>query len=68
MRRCRQKIVEDLDVRDVVDKLIEEGIIDQECNEKILSELTHKARARRLLDTLPTRGPRAYQVHVLPRP
>jgi len=62
LRRCRQKIVEDLDVRDIVDKLIEAGVIDEECHEKIEAEVTVKARARRLLDTLPTRGPRAYGV------
>ena len=62
LRHCRQKIVDDLDVRDVLDTLIENEILDEENHEKILSEKTRRAQARSLLDTLPTRGPRAYPV------
>ena len=62
LRRSRQKIVDDLDVREVLDTLIENEILDDESHEKILSEKTRRAQARSLLDTLPTRGPRAYSV------
>ena len=62
LRHCRQKIVEDLDVRDVLDILIENEILDEESHERILSEKTRRAQARSLLDTLPARGPKAYQV------
>ena len=62
LRHCRQKIVEDLDVRDVLDILIENDILEEESHEKIISEKTRRAQARSLLDTLPTRGPRAYTV------
>ena len=62
LRHCRQKIVDDLDVRDVLDILIENEILDDDNHEKILSEKTRRAQARSLLDTLPMRGPRAYPV------
>jgi hypothetical protein len=64
LRRSRQKIVDDLDVREVLDTLIENEILDDESHEKILSEKTRRAQARSLLDTLPTRGPRAYSVFI----
>ena len=62
LRHCRQKIVDDLDVRDVLDTLIENEILDEENHEKILSEKTRRAQTRSLLDTLPTKGPRAYSI------
>ena len=62
LRHCRQKIVDDLDVRDVLDTLIENEILDEESHEKILSEKTRRAQARCLLDMLPTRGPLAYSI------
>ena len=61
LRHCRQKIVEDLDVTDVLDSLIENEIVDEEQLETIQSRSTRAARVRCLLDTLPTRGPRAFQ-------
>ena len=62
LRYCRQKIVEDLDVLDIIDNLIENEIVDDETQERIMSERTRRDRVRALLDTLPTRGPRAYKV------
>ena len=62
LRYCRQKIVEDLDVLDIIDTLIENEIVDDETHERIMSERTRRARVRALLDTLPSRGPRAYKV------
>jgi len=62
LRHCRQKIVDDLDVKDVLDTLIENEILDEESHDKILSEKTRRAQTRSLLDTLPTKGPRAYSV------
>ena len=62
LRYCRQKIVEDLDVLDIIDNLIENEIVDDETQERIMSERTRRDRVRALLDSLPTRGPRAYKV------
>ena len=64
LRYCRQKIVEDLDVLDIIDNLIENEILDDETQERIMSERTRRDRVRALLDTLPTRGPRAYKVFI----
>ena len=44
LRYCRQKIVEDLDVNDVIDHLIENSIVDDETHEKIMSEKTRRAQ------------------------
>ena len=68
LRYCRQKIVEDLDVVDVIDHLIENGILDDEAQERILAERTRRAQVRCLLDTLPSRGPRAYKGDNTDRP
>ena len=64
LRFCRQKIVEDLNVLDVIDSLIEKDIVNEEDQEKILSEKTRKAQVRSLLDTIPLRGPRAYSIFI----
>ena len=64
LRFCRQKIVEDLNVLDVIDSLIENDIVNDEDQEKILSEKTRKAQVRSLLDTIPMRGPKAYSVFI----
>ena len=61
LRYCRQKIVEDLNVEDIIDHLIENDIVDDEIRERIFSEKTKRAQARSLLDILPTRGPAAYK-------
>ena len=42
--------------------MIENEIVDDETQERIMSERTRRDRVRALLDTLPTRGPRAYKV------
>ena len=42
LRYCRQKIVEDLDVLDIIDKLIESDIVDDETHERIMSERTRR--------------------------
>ena len=64
LRLSRQKIVDDLDVSDVIDHLLENSIVDEEDYQRILAEKTRKARARSLLDLLAVRGPRAYPVFV----
>ena len=62
LKYCRQKIVEDLNVVDIIDKLIENDIVDDDTQERIMSERTRRAQVRALLDALPARGPRAYKV------
>ena len=62
LRRCRQKIVDDLDVGVILDSLLENEILDEEQVEVVQGKATRAARARCLLDTLPARGPRAFQV------
>ena len=43
LRNCRQKIVNDLDVRDVLDILNVNDILKEESNEKIISEKSRRA-------------------------
>ena len=46
-------------------KLLQENdIVNDEDQEKILSEKTRKAQVRSLLDTIPLRGPKAYSVFI----
>ena len=44
LRYCRTKIVEDLNVNDIIDHLIENSIVDDETHEKIMSEKTRRAQ------------------------
>ena len=62
LRYCRSRIVEDLNVVDIIDHLIENDVVDEETQERIMGERTRKAQARALLDSLPSRGPGAYKV------
>ena len=62
LRYCRSRIVEDLNVVDIIDHLIENDVVDEETQERIMGERTRKAQARALLDSLPSRGHRAYKV------
>ena len=61
MRRCRQKIVDDLDVTDVLDHLLANEVVNEEQMEEIFSRPTRVARARCLLDVLVKRGPNLLQ-------
>jgi len=65
IQRCRLKIVEDLDVNDILDYLLQQRIIDSENKERILNPVinpTTKDKARELIDIIPRRGPEAYGV------
>ena len=61
LRRCRQKIVDDLDVTDVLDHLLANEVVNEEQMEEIFSRPTRVARARCLLDVLVKRGPNLLQ-------
>ena len=56
LRRSRQKIVDDLDVTDVLDHLLSKEVVNEEQMEEILSRNTRVARVRCLLDILVKRG------------
>ena len=56
LRRSRQKIVDDLDVTDVLDHLLSKEVVNEEQMEEILSRATRVARVRCLLDILVKRG------------
>ena len=56
LRRSRQKIVDDLDVTDVLDHLLSEEVVNEEQMEEILSRPTRVARVRCLLDILVKQG------------
>ena len=56
LRRSRQKIVDDLDVTDVLDHLLSKEVVNEEQMEEILSRPTRVARVRCLLDILVKRG------------
>ncbi len=58
--KCRAKILEDLDVRLIIDFLLETRVVDDKIYEQINSEITQKDKAKRLLDILPRRGPKAF--------
>ena len=60
LRRCRQKIVDDLDVTDVLDHLLANEVVNEEQMEEIFSRPTRVARARCLLDVLVKRGPNLF--------
>lgn len=62
LQKCRSQIVQDLDVRLIIDVLIEKRILDDEASELILTQVTLKDKARKLLDILPLRGPNAFSV------
>jgi len=62
LRRSRQKIVDDLDVVDVLDHLLSKEVVNEEQMEEILSRATRVARVRCLLDILVKRGPKAFPV------
>jgi len=64
LRQCRVDIVTDLDVSQVMDRLIASTIIRTEDYELIRSKPTSQDRARLLLDILPTRGPDAFGIFV----
>ena len=56
LRRSRQRIVDDLDVTDVLDRLLGEEVVNEEQMEEILSRPARAARVRCLLDVLVKRG------------
>jgi len=64
LRKNRVDIVADLDVHQVLDRLIASSIIVAEDHELISSKPTSQERARLLLDILPARGPQAFGIFV----
>jgi len=64
LKTNRVDLVTDLDVHQVLDRLIASRIIVSEDQQLICSKPTSQDRARLLLDILPTRGPDAFHVFV----
>jgi transcription initiation factor IIE alpha subunit len=64
LREMRVELVSNLDVRVVIDHLLQEGIITSDDYERIRRKEIRSDSVRELLDLLPTRGPRAFDVFV----
>ncbi len=60
LRKNRRDLVRDLNATDITDHLMSKGIISSEEKDIILSPGIREQQNRKLLDTLPTKGPRAY--------
>eukprot|EP00093_Oithona_nana_P003120 03120.XXX_25445_26359_1 [CDS] Oithona nana genome sequencing. len=62
--QCRTRIIKDLDIRIVIDSLLESRVVDENLYERIKNEPTIQDQARQLLDILPYRGPKAFPIFV----
>lgn len=60
LRRNQVRLVNDLDPKDVLDVLLDDGILTENDYEQVKSGKSRKERCRILLALLPTRGPTAY--------
>ncbi|XP_033740878.1 uncharacterized protein LOC117327805 isoform X1 [Pecten maximus] len=60
LRRNQVQFVDDLDPKDVLDVLLDDGILTENDYERVSSGKSRKERCRILLALLPTRGPTAY--------
>ncbi len=60
LRKNRRDLVRDLNAIDITDHLMSKGILSSEEKDIVLSSGIHEQKNRKLLDTLPTKGPRAY--------
>ena len=61
LQRSYEVIKKDLDVKDVIGYLFQEGIIDVDDKERISQPGARKEQVERLLDMLPCRGEHAFQ-------
>lgn len=64
LRQHRVALVETIEARKLTDFMIEKGILVSDDAEIIDSKTTRAERARTLVDIIPTRGPRAYEVFI----
>lgn len=60
LRINQVRIVDDLDPKDVLDTLVDDGVLTENDYERINTGKSRKERCRILLALLPTRGPTAY--------
>ncbi|XP_060077969.1 uncharacterized protein LOC132557496 [Ylistrum balloti] len=60
LRRNQVRFVDDLDPKDVLDALVDDGILTENDYEHVNTGKSRKERCRVLLAMLPTRGPMAY--------
>ena len=62
LRKCRLKIVKQLDVKDVMDYLRQEDIFSENEQEEIYAVTTRRDRASVFIDRLTSKGPKAFDV------
>lgn len=62
LRKNRITIVNDLEPKDILGHLYQEGIISPDDMERVKAEKTRLEQAEKLLDILPRRGPKAFTV------
>lgn len=62
LRKCRLKIVKQLDVKDVMDYLRQEDVFNEHEQEEIYAVTTRRDRASVFIDRLSAKGPRAFDV------
>lgn len=62
LRRNRVALVQDLDAKQLLNYIWQEGILTDNDVETIKVESTRNARAEKLLDIIPRRGPKAFDV------
>lgn len=60
LRKLRVEIANDLEPKDILNELFEDGILSENDHERISESKTRKERCQLLLSLLPTRGPTAY--------
>ena len=61
LKRHRVVLIDDLiSVDSICDQLIQDKVIERSVNERIKAETTPLEKARKLLDTLPSCGPKAF--------
>ena len=58
-------MVNETPVDDILDKLRQQQIVNEEQREFIVQKSTHKGRTKALLELLPRRGPKAFQCFLL---
>ena len=62
LRKLRMHISRNMNARKVVEELYSRGILDSDDREEILAETTTQFQVLKLLDFLPLRGPKAFDV------
>ena len=64
LRKLRVQLVENINALQLTDYLLQENILVSEDVEVILSKVTTKEKARTLIEIIPTRGLKAFDIFV----